>query len=36
MIATDLSKEETLDAVPKATQQIHFTGNLNQSRNVDI
>ena len=28
MIATDLSKQQTLDADPKAIQQINFTGNL--------
>ena len=28
MIAIDLSKEQTLDADPKAIQQINFTGNL--------
>ena len=28
MIATDLSKQQALDADPKAIQQIHFTGNL--------
>ena len=32
MIAIDLSKQQTLDADPKAIQQINFTGNLeNQS-----
>ena len=28
MITIDLSKQEALDADPKATQQINFTGNL--------
>ena len=28
MIAIDLSKQEKLDADPKAIQQINFTGNL--------
>ena len=28
MIAIDLSKEQALDADPKAIQQINFTGNL--------
>ena len=28
MIATDLSKQQALDADPKAIQQINFTGNL--------
>ena len=27
-IATDLSKQQPLDADPIAIQQIHFTGNL--------
>ena len=29
MIAIDLSKQQALDADPKAIQQISFTGNLN-------
>ena len=29
MIATDLSKQEELDADPKAIQQINFAANLN-------
>ena len=28
IIAIDLSKQQVLDADPKATQQINFTGNL--------
>ena len=28
MIAIDLSKQQALDADPKATQQINFSGNL--------
>ena len=28
MIAIDLSKQQALDADPKAMQQIYFTGNL--------
>ena len=28
MIAVDLSKQQALDADPKAIQQINFTGNL--------
>ena len=28
MIMIDLSKQQTLDADPKAVQQINFTGNL--------
>ena len=30
MIAIDLSKQQALDADPKAIQQIHFTGNLHR------
>ena len=30
MIVMDLSKQEALDADPKAIQQISFTGNLDQ------
>ena len=30
MIATDLSKQQALDAGPKPIQQINFTGNLEQ------
>ena len=30
MISIYLSKQEALDADPKATQQINFTGNLNR------
>ena len=29
MIAVDLSKQQALDADPKATQQINFRANLN-------
>ena len=28
MTATDLSKQQALDADPKAIQQINFTGNV--------
>ena len=35
MIAVDLSKQQTLDADPKAIQQIKFTGNLNRGQNVN-
>ena len=28
MIATDLSKQQVLDADPRAIQQIYFTANL--------
>ena len=31
MIAIDLSKQQSLDADPKAIQQINFTGNLDQA-----
>ena len=30
MIAIDLSKQQAIDADPKATQQNSFTGNLNR------
>ena len=30
MIATDVSKQQTLDADPKAIKQINFTGNIEQ------
>ena len=35
MIAIDLSKQQALDADPKAMQQIHFTGNLAQDSNAN-
>ena len=35
MIATDLSKQQALDANPKALQQINFTGNLASEGNAD-
>ena len=35
MIAIDLSKQQELDADPKAIQQINFTGNLERGRNAD-
>ena len=28
LITIDLSKEQALDAAPKAIQQVHFTENL--------
>ena len=34
IIAIDLSKQQSVDADPKAIQQINFTGNL--ARNGDI
>ena len=35
MIAIDLSKQQALDADPKAMQQINFTGSLNQGEDVN-
>ena len=34
MIAIDLTKQQALDADPKATQQINFTTNLNRENNT--
>ena len=34
MIAIDLSKQQALDADPKAIQQINFTGNLEQQTKI--
>ena len=34
MIAVDLSKQQALDANPKAIQQINFTANLNRTDNT--
>ena len=34
MIAIDLSKQQVLDADPKAIQQISFTANLNRAGNT--
>ena len=31
MIAIDLSKQQALDADPRASQQINFTGNLDNT-----
>ena len=36
MIAIDLSKQQALDADPKAIQQISFTGNLDRAGNTRI
>ena len=36
MIAIDLSKQKTLDADPRAIQQINFTSNLNRAGNTRI
>ena len=33
MFATDLSKQQALDADPRAIQQINFTANLNRTGN---
>ena len=34
MIAIDLSKQQVLDADPKAIQQINFTENLDRAGNT--
>ena len=36
MIAVDLSKQNKLDANPRATQQINFTANLDRADNTRI
>ena len=36
MIAIDLSKQQTLDADPKAVQKINFTGNLDEAGSITI
>ena len=36
MIAVDLSKQQALDADPRAIQQIHFTANLDRAGNTRI
>ena len=36
MIAIDLSKQQALDAVPRAIQQINFTSNLDRAGNTRI
>ena len=36
MIATDLSKQQALDADPRAIQQISFTANLDRAGNTRI
>ena len=36
MIAIDLSKQQALDADPKAIQQISFTGNLDRAGNTTM
>ena len=35
MIAMNFSKQQALDADPKAIQQINFTGNLNRGEDVN-
>ena len=36
MIAVDLSKQQVLDADPRAIQQINFTENLDRAGNTRI
>ena len=36
MIAIDVSKQQALDADPRAIQQINFTANLDRPRNTRI
>ena len=36
MIAIDLSKQQALDADPRAIQQINFTANLDRDENTTI
>ena len=36
MIAVDLSKQQALDADPRAIQQINFTANLDRAGNARI
>ena len=36
MMAMNLSKQQALDANPKAIQQINFTPNLNGKRNTTM
>ena len=36
MIAIDLSKQQVLDADPKAIQQINFTANLDRAGNARL
>ena len=36
MIAIDLSKQQTLDADPKAIQQIDFTANLDRDGDITM
>ena len=36
MIAVDLSKQQALDADPRAIQQINFTENLDRAGNTRV
>ena len=36
MIGVDLSKQQTLDADPRAIQQINFTANIDRAGNTRI
>ena len=36
MVAVDLSKQQALDADPKAIQQINFTANLDRAGNTTL
>ena len=36
MIAVDLSKQQALDADPKAIQQINFTANIDRAGNTRV
>ena len=36
MIAVDLSKQQALDADPRAIQQINFTANLDRAGNTTV
>ena len=36
MIATDLSKQQVLDADPRVIQQINFTANLDRAGNTTM
>ena len=36
MIAIDLSKQQVLDADPRAIQQINFTANLDRASNTTM
>ena len=36
MIAIDLSKQQALDADPRATQQINFTANLDKAEGATM